>query len=117
MQERYELNDRSMNVMRAKTRMCKVIGTMNDVRLDYRISRLLYFMTQQDESNLLIRSGYAACEVNTYRGGSLFAAMPPLEAFRLLSSFTATGARPGKTLAPRSCKTPARKPRWEQRGV
>ena len=46
-QERYELNDKSMNVMSAKTRMCKVIGTMNDVRLDYRLSCLLHIMVQQ----------------------------------------------------------------------
>lgn len=46
-QERYELTDKSMNVMSAKSRMCKVIGTMNDVRLDYRISRLLDIMVKQ----------------------------------------------------------------------
>ena len=53
-------------------------------------------VNKQDEANPLIRSRYVACEVNTYRDESLFAATPPLEALRLLLSQTAIGPRNGK---------------------
>ena len=53
-------------------------------------------VNKQDEANTLIRSRYVACEVNTYNDESLFASTPPLEALRLLLSWTATQTRKGR---------------------
>ena len=44
-----------------------------------------------DAQHPLVRSRYVACEINTYKDESLFAATPPLEALRLLLSDAATG--------------------------
>ena len=44
-----------------------------------------------DEKEPNIRSRYVACEVNTHKDESLFASTPPLEALRLLLSWTASG--------------------------
>ena len=48
-----------------------------------------------DEVEPVIRSRYGACEVNTHKDESLFASTPPLEALRLLLSWTASGPRTG----------------------
>ena len=46
-----------------------------------------------DSDQPVIRSRYVACEVNTYKDDSLFAATPPLEALRFLLSRTATRSK------------------------
>ena len=48
-----------------------------------------------DSANPIIWSRYVACEVNTHKDESLFASKPPLEALRLLLSWTASGPRTG----------------------
>ena len=49
-----------------------------------------------DTQSPLVRSRYVACEVNTYKDESLFAATPPLEALRLLLSDAAARTQQSK---------------------
>ena len=49
-----------------------------------------------DADARLVKSRYVACEVNTYKDESLFAATPPLEALRLVLSDAASQADTSK---------------------